>query len=145
VAHRGRKIADDLLATALAAGATTAEAAERSGLSARTVRRRMTDKAFMAGVDALRAEMTSRALGKLADGMAGAADVLRDLLGAERESVRLGAARSVLEMGARLREAVEVEGRLREVEQHLAEVLRELESQARARGAHPAAAPGRAG
>jgi hypothetical protein len=57
----------------------------------------------------------------MADGMAEAADVLRHLLGAESESVRLGAARSLLELGVKLRESVELERRMEEVERRLGE------------------------
>ena len=54
--------------------------------------------------------------GKMADGMAEAADTLRGLLNAEGENVRLGAARSILELGTKLRDAVEIEERLVELE-----------------------------
>jgi hypothetical protein len=57
----------------------------------------------------------------MADGMADAAAVLRKLLAAESESVRLGAARSILELGNKLREAVEWEERLAALEQHIEE------------------------
>jgi hypothetical protein len=55
----------------------------------------------------------------MADSMSEAADVLRDLLGAGSESVRLGAARSLLELGVRLRESVELEERLQALEDQL--------------------------
>jgi hypothetical protein len=60
--------------------------------------------------------MIGRALGKMADGMAEAAGTLRELLTAESESVRLGAARSLLELGVKLRESVELEERLAALE-----------------------------
>jgi hypothetical protein len=63
--------------------------------------------------------MVERALGKMTDGMTEAADTLRSLLHAEAESVRLGAARSILELSNKLREAVEVETRLAELERRL--------------------------
>jgi HEAT repeat protein len=52
----------------------------------------------------------------MADGMAEAADVLRSLLTAESESVRLGAARAMLELGVRVRDAVELDRRVCELE-----------------------------
>jgi HEAT repeat protein len=64
--------------------------------------------------------MMQRSLGRMADGMTEAADVLRKLLAAESESVRLGAARSLLELGVRLRDSVELEERVRELERQLA-------------------------
>jgi hypothetical protein len=61
--------------------------------------------------------MVGRALGKLADGMADAGDVLRALLGAEiPPAVRLGACRTMLELGTKLRESVELESRLAALE-----------------------------
>ena len=52
---------------------------------------RWADPDFRRRVAELRADMVSRATGKMGDGMAEAADVLRALLKAESESVRLGA------------------------------------------------------
>ncbi len=53
----------------------------------------------------------------MADGMADAAAKLRELLTAESESVRLGAARALLELGTKLRDSVELEARLAALEQ----------------------------
>jgi hypothetical protein len=63
--------------------------------------------------------MVQRSLGRMADGMSEAADVLRQLLAARSETVRLGAARSLLELGVKLRESVELEQRMRDLEEHL--------------------------
>jgi hypothetical protein len=57
--------------------------------------------------------------------MSEAVQTLRRLLTAEAESVRLAAARAILEVGHRLRDAVEVEDRLREVEERLDAAARE--------------------
>ena len=51
--------------------------------------------------------------------MTDAADTLRALLSAQGESVRLGAARSILELPLRLREAEELEQRVRDLEGRL--------------------------
>jgi HEAT repeat protein len=48
--------------------------------------------------------------------MVEAADTLRDLLTAESESVRLGAARAMLELGVRVRDSVELGERVAELE-----------------------------
>jgi hypothetical protein len=120
VAHRGRRNADEALALALATGQTLRAAAEATGVGERTATRRVAEPGFRRRVGELRAEMTSRALGRMADGMADAADVLRQLLNAESESVRLGAARSLLELGVKLRESVELEERLAALEGRLA-------------------------
>ena len=63
--------------------------------------------------------MIGQALGRMADGMSGAADALRKLLKAKSESVRLGACRAMLELGVKLREAVDHEERLQAVESQL--------------------------
>ena len=107
----------DALALALAAGDTAIEAAAKARMSERTVYRRLADPAFRRHVQALRGEMVGRALGRMANGMSEAADVLRSLLAAKSESVRLGAARSLLEIGSKLRESVELESRLQALEE----------------------------
>jgi hypothetical protein len=119
VAHRGRKNADEALALALAAGQTLRAAAEVAGISERTATRRRANPAFRQREAELRAGMVQRALGKLADGMAEAADRLRELLRADSESVCLGAARALLELGVKLRESVELEQRLAALEERL--------------------------
>jgi hypothetical protein len=119
MAHRGRRNADDALALALAAGKTARDAAAELGVGERTVARRLADPGFRLRVNTLRGEMTQRAAGRLADGMATAADTLRGLLNAESDAVKLGAARSLLELGAKLRESVELEERLANLERRI--------------------------
>jgi hypothetical protein len=116
VAHRGRRNADEALALAVATGQTLRDAADAVGIGERTASRRWADAGFRRRVAHLRAEMVQRAMGKMADGMAEAADTLRQLLKAEAESVRLGAARSILELGNKLRETVELADRIGELE-----------------------------
>jgi len=119
VAHRGRRNADETLAVALATGQTLRAAAETAGIGERTATRRWADAAFRRRVAELRGDMVQRSLGRMADGMSEAAEVLRKLLAAESESVRLGAARSLLELGVKLRESVELEQRLADLEQQM--------------------------
>lgn len=109
----------EAVAVALASGKTARAAAAECGVGERTVGLWMADDVFRRRVGELRGEMVARAVGKMADGMADAADELRRLLAAESESVRLGAARSVLELGVKLRESVELEQRLLTIEQTL--------------------------
>jgi hypothetical protein len=117
VAHRGRRNADEALALAVASGQTLRDAAAAASVSERTAARRWADPDFRRRVNGLRGEMVQRSLGRMAEGMAEAACVLRALLAAESESVRLGAARSLLEYGVRLRETVDFEERLRALEE----------------------------
>jgi hypothetical protein len=119
MAENGRQKGNDALLLALAAGQTVRDAARSAGLGERTVRRRLADPNFRRRVAELRGEMVDRALGRATDGMSEAADMLRRLLRAKRENIRLGAARSLLEFGVRLRESVELEARLAAVEKHL--------------------------
>jgi hypothetical protein len=128
MAENGRRKGDDTLLLALAGGQTVRDAAQAAGLGERTATRRLADPAFRRRLSDLRAEMVQRALGKMADGMAEAADTLRQLLRAEAPSVRLGAARSILELGNKLWEAVDTEARLQSLEQHLADIQRGRES-----------------
>jgi hypothetical protein len=105
-------------ALALAAGRTQDQAARASGAGTRTIKTWVaTVPAFGRRVTELRAEMTSRALGRLVDGMASAADMLGFLSRkGKSEMVRLSAARAVLELGSRLRESVELEKRIAALE-----------------------------
>jgi hypothetical protein len=104
-------------ALALAAGHPLRVAAKQSGAGARTIKTwTATVPAFGRRVAELRAEMTARAVGRLADGMSFAADTLRKLLTAKSETVRLGAARAVLEIGNKLRESIELEERITALE-----------------------------
>jgi hypothetical protein len=106
-------------AFALARGLGLHEASEESGAGERTIRTWTASlPAFSLRVGQLRAEMTSRALGRLADGMASAAETLGYLsrMG-KSEMVRLSAARAVLELGTKLRETVELEERIAALEE----------------------------
>lgn len=121
MAENGRK--NDLVLLALAAGLTVHGAAERAGCSQRTVYRYLANADFQRRLTEARGEMVGRALGRLADAMTEAADTLRSLLAAESEAVRLGAARSTLELGSRLRESVELEKRISALEERQKESL----------------------
>ncbi len=121
MAGRGRHSADDALATELAAGKSVRNAATTAGVAERTAHRRLTDPAFRARVSELRGGMVAAAAGRLADGMAAAADVLRALLADEDPHVRHKAAVKVLELAASLRVQVELEDRMAELEARVAE------------------------
>jgi HEAT repeat protein len=116
VAHGGRKKADEALAVALAAGQTLRTAAQSVRIGERTAARRWADPLFRRRVSELQHEMIGRCLGRMADGMVEAADMLRTLLAAKSETVRLGAARALLELGVRVRDAVELDRRVQQLE-----------------------------
>lgn len=112
MADNGRPSGDDELVLALAAGVSVAEAAGRAGVGERTAYRRLLDADFRRRVSEARGRLFDEALGRLANIATKAADTLERLMESDKPSVALGAARSVLELGPRLREAVELEERL---------------------------------
>ncbi len=114
--HRGRAGADAALVTALAVGATVEQAAERAGVSARTAHRRLDDPDFVRRVDEARAELLGRAMARLSATCTSAVTTLGNLLTAESDSVRLGAARSILDLALRWRSEADLAQRLDRVE-----------------------------
>ena len=105
-------------AFALASGRTQDEAASISGAGTRTIKTWLySQPAFTDRIRELRGEMTTRALGTLVDRMVTAAETLGELCKkGKSEMVRLTAARSILEMGTKLRETVEMEERISALE-----------------------------
>jgi hypothetical protein len=106
--------------TALATGHTYAEVGVLAHVSARTVRRRMTDPVFAADVSSRRAEHTAALTGQLVTAGQGAVTVLLGCLGADSEAVRLRAAQLILSLGTQMRHAGELEDRLAAVESRTA-------------------------
>jgi hypothetical protein len=119
--HRGRKNADDVLVVALACGATIDTAAQRAGVAVRTVNRRLKDPDFQKRLAEVRTDMVKRATGVLTAAALEAVKTLMDLQkAATPAAVRLGAARTILEFGIKLREATEMEERIAALEAQLA-------------------------
>ena len=117
---RGRHGADDALALSLACGATIESAAAKAGVSFSTVNRRLSDPVFRAKIQAVRNDMTHRATAMLTAASLEAVKTLLDLQGKDVAGVtRLGAARSVLEIGSRLRMESELISRLEATERAL--------------------------
>ena len=112
----GRRKGDSGLIAALACGATVRDAAQSAGVSERTAHRRLEDPAFARRVTDARSEMLSRAVGTLARTSTAAATALALLLRAESETVRLGAARSILELAAKFHETEQLEHRIAQLE-----------------------------
>ena len=115
-----RKKNEDQLLLALACGATAEAAARQCGLSERTVYSRLGDGEFKKRLESIRNDMIQRSSGMLT---AAAGEAVRTLLALQKEAVpaavRLGAARAVLEIGIKLRQMVEIEQRLTELEEHV--------------------------
>lgn len=119
MANRQRKKAEDAVLLALACGASVEQAARQCGLSPRTVYRRVAEPEFRQRVQALRGDMASRTAGTLTAAATEAVRTLLELLkgSASSSSVRLGAARAVLEIGLKVREVTDFEERLSALEQ----------------------------
>ena len=115
--QQGKKYADDALLLALACGASPEAAAQKCGVSLKTAYRRLRDPKFRARLDAARADMVSRATAMLTAAAMEAVKTLLDLQGSKQPpATRLGAAKSVLEIGNRLRSEVDLAGRLQALE-----------------------------
>ena len=120
--QQGKRTKNQQLLMALACGATLENAARQCGLSDSTTRRRLQEPAFRQQLQELRADMLQRAAGVLT---AAATEAVKTLVILQNPvtpaAVRLGAARAVLELGVKLREAADLEQRLASLEQQMAE------------------------
>jgi hypothetical protein len=115
--HQGRHNIDEPLALAIACGSTLEAAAAKLNVSTSTVQRRLKDPQFQQRLREVRAEMVTRATSMLT---AAALEAVKTLLSLQAKesppTVRLGAARAVLELGARLRESLELSERVAALE-----------------------------
>jgi hypothetical protein len=120
MANEGKRGADGKLLLALACGATAEAAARQAGVSESTVRRRLKEPAFVAKLNKTRAEMHLRVADQLT---AASTEGVRTMVQLMKEtnsgSVRLGAARSVVELSAKVRETADLAIRLADLEQRL--------------------------
>lgn len=112
-----RRCADETLIAALAGGSTVVAAAQAAGVSEATVRRRQQDAGFRARLAEARSTVVEQATARLTAASTTAVATLVQLCdGADAESVRLAAAKAILELGARWREQGELEQRLTALE-----------------------------
>jgi type II secretory pathway component PulF len=116
----GRRNVDHNLLTALACGATVEAAARSAGVSESTVYRRLRQPAFRQRLQEVRADMVQRTSAMLtASGMEAVKTLLALQQASTPASVRLGAARAILELGLKVREVADLERRLSALEQQL--------------------------
>jgi hypothetical protein len=108
-------------AVALASGRSVRVAARSAGIGERTLHRWRTEPPFVERVRDLQAELLRRAVGRLSQAMPQAAAMLRKLLASGNERVQLAAASKLLESGLKLREHLDLEERLCELERRLNE------------------------
>lgn len=104
---------------ALITGATIKEAAKAANVSERTAYRRLEDHAFKAQLATARDRLIGETVGRLVAATSSAVDTLQELLADERSTVRLGAARSIIEQALRMREASELAERVTRLEHEL--------------------------
>jgi hypothetical protein len=122
MANEGKRGADGKLLLSLACGATAEAAARQAGVSESTVRRRLRDNTFVRKLHKVRAEMHLRVADQLT---AASTEGVRTMVQLMKEtnsgSVRLGAARSVVELSTKVRETADLAIRMAELEQRLEE------------------------
>jgi hypothetical protein len=127
VAAGRKKKADTELILALACGATHESAAQKAGLSLRTIYRRLENPGFREQVQQVRADIVRRVAGLFtAAGMSSFKTFTYLQESAGSESVRLGAARAVIELGCKLRKTVELTERLAAMEAQMRSLLEDL-------------------
>jgi hypothetical protein len=103
---------EEELILALAAGATAGEAAEQAGVGEQTAHRRLADAGFRRAVSRTRGRVFDTALGRLTSLAGKATGVFERLMESDKPSVARRAAKAVLQLGPRLREATELQQRL---------------------------------
>jgi len=118
MARNGKLKRDDGLILALARGRTVRQAAQEAGFSERTAHRRLDDPEFRRRVSVVRSELMERAGRLLSDAAIKAVDVLRALLESDADTIRLAAARTILQQTVALRTAAELEQRIARLEQN---------------------------
>jgi transposase len=112
-----KRSADAALIAHLAAGVSPAGAAKLAGVSEATAYRRLATPAFRQRVEDARAELWKRAMSVLSKSAVEGAIVLRRLLRSDDAKIRLAAAKIVLEQGLRVRDQVELAGRVAVLEE----------------------------
>ena len=114
------KRAEAPLILAVASGRTLRDAARAAGVAERTAYRRAAEPGFKRAVQQARADLLARAVGQLADATTAAVATLVALLDAEADTVRLSAARAILDSAMRGAELVDLAARVESVEVMLA-------------------------
>jgi hypothetical protein len=119
--QQGRRKANEVLLMALACGATVEAAASKAGVSQATVYRRLQDPEFQKGLQKFRGDMVQRTAAMLT---AACGEAVKSLLALLKDTVppavRLGAARAVIDLAAKMRESADLEPRVAALEQQLA-------------------------
>ena len=118
---------EDALLTALACGLSVEQAARQTGVSTRTIQRRLAEANFRFRLDELRHEMLARSCAMLtAAGVESVRTLVELLKPQQAATTRLQAARAILDLGVKLRQLVDVEERVHDLERRYAELSAEL-------------------
>src|SRR5262249_15135619 len=105
------------VAAALAVGRTVAAACRECRVSTGTIWVWMKQPAFRDRIAELRQQLTDRAIGRLADMMAGtAADTLRKLLEAKSDAIKLDSVKAVYELFVNVTNAADLKARIEQLE-----------------------------
>ena len=117
-----KRQADEALVLALACRATAESAARQCGIHEKAVRRKVADAKFRRRVVAARAGLSERTCGLLTAAGLEAAKALVELARVGGPpAVRLAAAKAVLEVGMKLRQVVDLETQVADLERRLDE------------------------
>jgi hypothetical protein len=118
--QRRRRKGEETFIRALACGASVEAAAQKAGISRATAYRRMHDPELQRQLQEIRSEMVRRTSGGLT---ASGAEALKTLLSLMQPTVppgtRLGAARSILEIGMKMREVVDLDEQVKALEERM--------------------------
>ena len=118
VAHSGRKNAEEAFLMALVCGSTIDIAAEKARISRRTAHTWLQNPAFQKRLAKLKAETIKRFTDMLTAANLEAVKTLLDLQKATtKDTVRLGHAKAIIELGLRLRQSHDLAERLAALEQ----------------------------
>lgn len=107
----------DAFLVSIASEKTVRESAKEVGVAERTVYRWLQKAENRMRVNSLRSEYCEQAVGKLAQCAIEAALTMRELLDSSSDSIRLNAARSILDFGMQLRQFSEFEQRIQQLEE----------------------------
>lgn len=109
---------EERVALMLASGVARAEIGKQIGKSVWTVNRLAIQPNIRAEVDAIRGAAIEAGLGKLCEACSRAADEIVRIItsGSNQDSVRLGAARLIIESAVKVRDAVELTRRIEVLE-----------------------------
>ncbi len=111
-----RKNVDSVLIAHLSVGVTRAGAAKAANVSESTVFRRLQNEAFRRELASAKEELIRSTVARLSASATQAATTLQRLLNADSETVQLGAARAILELSVKWREAEELDQRIAALE-----------------------------